>query len=496
MRNTLGNPETLPGTDPMSLPCSPTWASVVANGIRGAPKYPASPKLDKSQALPSNAPSNAKPLLSSSWPLPPTTSTSSPSPSPCYKSAISSINPVWNECDTLSSNSRKHKSKKKSKAKAKQESSPSPLPSPLSSPLPLTSPSVLLPDLQQSTKNEETLQTGASVNGSPNGMYYNDNHYQKSQNGYRAHSHPHCPTPMGWRPRRVRSRTSFGSLLESDERYAPDVNWPDMSMLQSQQMDDKPTSVFWTEAENFACGNRYSSNNSSNTSSNYRDNYRGNYTSNYSGNYSSNYSPNYSGNYSGNCSSNYSSNYSPNYNSNYNSDNEHLQSVCMSPRERDRCQVAFVHNACNTDSWEMVGNSRQVWEPILRNQRSQDPSLDMREYTQRLVYYSRLTWSPSFLFLFSLFFPSPFFLCAAPPPPGFENFPLGKTLLSSRSRQLLGEQVSCWQQPEYTTPHPMLQPEQELREQLHFIGKFVLGSLMISLSSALSNTLSDTLCPY
>lgn len=93
------------------------------------------------------------------------------------------------------------------------------------------------------------------------------------------------------------------------------------------------------------------------------------------------------------------------------------------------------------------------------------------------------TQSPLFLSFYSLSFsfslPLSISLCVAAPPPGSEHIPMGKMLLCSRARQLLGEQVNCWQHTEYTAPQPMIQPEQELREQLHFIGEFILGSLII-----------------
>lgn len=141
----------------------------------------------------------------------------------------------------------------------------------------------------------------------------------------------------------------------------------------------------------------------------------------------------------------------------------------------------------------MVGDSRQVWEPLLRNQRNQDPSRSMREYSLGLVFLPDLILVSLFLYLFlCLSLPLSFSSCVATPPPGFEHYRTGKKLLSGQTRELLGEQNSCWQQADYDAPQPMNQPEPELGEQLHFIGEFVLGSLKTSLSLGLSKTLAET----
>ncbi|KAH8397945.1 hypothetical protein KR222_006846 [Zaprionus bogoriensis] len=106
----------------------------------------------------------------------------------------------------------------------------------------------------------------------------------------------------------------------------------------------------------------------------------------------------------------------------------------ISPRARTRCQVMFDHAQYEAIPWQTVRDSRQVWDPLDPNQRCFDPSNPMPM-----------------------------------PPPGYENYIHGKRLLSSRTRQLLGEQVEFVQNEDYATPEPMVDSDVELREQLHFI---------------------------
>lgn len=271
---------------------APTWASVVANGIRNGPTYPNIPMPDKS--------------------LP------------------------WNRNWHVSS----------SETNAKRA-----LPAVMSS-------TQRKPDLQPSRSKEPAeLPTSKRTEQQPigsrrtlesddtgiNTSYPNMN---TQAYGNRARRHPRCPAPMNWRSRGARhqlSRTSIGSLLEPDKRYVGVSLCPGM-------VDNPDVDLVLPQSNQSDHSNNYDNIN------NYRS-YRNGFDSNYNNN-----------NING-----------LQQQSSLYPDPHKRQAMCTSPRERNRCQVTFVNGDYSAISWQMVGNSRQVWEPLLPNQRSKDPSNPMRE---------------------------------------------------------------------------------------------------------------------
>lgn len=140
--------------------------------------------------------------------------------------------------------------------------------------------------------------------------------------GNRSRRHPRCPAPMNCRLRGARvqmPRNSFGSPLESDKFYS------DRRMGQLDDIDDSQSNNFNTNDYN-------------------------------------------------------------NIHINGLQDTDPIKRPSVLPdevltsfRERNRCQVDFVNGDFSATSWQMVGNSSQVWEPLLPDQLGKDPSNPMRE---------------------------------------------------------------------------------------------------------------------
>lgn len=288
---------------------TPTWASVVANGIRNGPTYPTIlPMPDKS--LPWNLqwhmrPSEAK----GKRVLPPVMS--SPGRNPA----------------TLPTSLRTEQLASRGKETLELDDTVNPQGNAYhrAHPYCATELPTSMRIEQQPGSSIDTMELDDTVNTS----------YPKVNSqamGNRSRRHPRCPAPMNWRSRGARSqmpRNSFGSLLESDSFC------PGRSMClgaQAGQVDDI------VDMDDSHSNNNYNTNDYNNIHINGLQQH-----------------------------------------SSLDTDPIKRPSVSTSPRERNRCQVTFVSGDYSATSWQMVGNSRQVWEPLLPNQRGNDPSNPMRE---------------------------------------------------------------------------------------------------------------------
>ncbi|XP_034107546.1 uncharacterized protein LOC117570174 [Drosophila albomicans] len=104
---------------------------------------------------------------------------------------------------------------------------------------------------------------------------------------------------------------------------------------------------------------------------------------------------------------------------------------------RTRCQITSSPRAFDLMQWQPIAKSQQMWLPLDSSQRHCDPSNPMPR-----------------------------------PPPGFEHVVPGRQALSSRAREVLGEEnIELGPKCDYAIPKSMPKPERELREQQHFIAK-------------------------